>query len=313
VRPRAWRTLPPLLLAAAALAAWAVPGSAAVTARPATSAPSAAAPSAAKATSCDPTASLRPAGPPLVTPGSFMAKIRARGYLIAGVSQSSYHFGFLNPLDGKIEGFDIDMVHAIAKAIFGNPNKVVFKAITDDQRIPEVQSGGVDIVAETMTINCERLQQVDFSSVYFDAGQRVLVLKNSRATSLANLGGKKVCATAGSTSLANIKAAPTNPIPVAAANFTDCLVLLQQGDVAAISTDNSILDGLKAQDPWTKIVGPVFTSEPYGLAISQQHPDFVRFVNAVLQQLRTGGQWAASYAHWVGAPAPAPPPAHYKD
>ena len=88
---------------------------------------------------------------------------------------------------------------------------------------------------------------------------------------------------------------------------------LQQGDVAAISTDDNILRGLKAQDPWTKIIGRPFTSEPYGLAISQQHSDFVRFVNAVLQQLRADGQWAASYAHWVGAPVPAPPPARYKD
>ena len=95
-------------------------------------------------------------------------------------------------------------------------------------------------------------------------------------------------------------------------NFTDCLVLLQQGDVAAISTDNNILAGLKAQDPWTKIVGPVFTSEPYGLAISKMHPDFARFVNAVLQQMRTDGRWAADYRHWVGTPAPAPPPAKYK-
>ena len=53
---------------------------------------------------CDPTASsLRPSGPPQVTPGSFMATIRARGYLIAGVNQSTYHFGFLNPLSGQIE------------------------------------------------------------------------------------------------------------------------------------------------------------------------------------------------------------------
>jgi polar amino acid transport system substrate-binding protein len=242
-----------------------------------------------------------------------MAKIRARGYLIAGVSQSTYPFGFVNPLDGNTEGFDIDMVRAIAKAIFGNPNKIEFKAISDDQRIPEVQSGAVDIVAHTMTINCPRLKQVDFSTVYFDAGQQVLVLKNSPVKSLADLGGKKVCATAGSTSIGNVKAAPSHPIPVAVANFTDCLVLLQQGDVAAISTDDSILAGLKAQDPWTKIVGPVFTFEPYGLAISKQHADFVRFVNAVLEQMRTDGQWAASYAHWVGTPVPAPPPARYGD
>ena len=316
MRPRSWLIPLPSLLVAGALAIWAIPGSAAVSARPArhlpTSLTAQASPGATAATTCDPTASLRPAGPPNVTPGSFMAKIRARGYLIAGVDQSTYHFGYLNPLSGKIEGFDIDMVHAIAKAIFGNPNKVVFKAVSDDQRIPAVRSGAVDIVAHTMTINCARLQQVDFSTVYYDAGQRVLVEKNSPVKSIADLGGKKVCATSGSTSIANIKAAPSHPIPVAVPYWTDCLVKLQQGDVAAVSTDDSILAGLAAQDPWTKIVGPRFTNEPYGLAISQQHADFVRFVNAVLQQMRTNGQWAADYAHWVGTPVPAPPPAHYR-
>jgi polar amino acid transport system substrate-binding protein len=306
VRGRA--PLPALLIAAAAVTVWAVPGSAAVA--PAQRPPARVA--APVATSCDPTASLRPSGRPRVIPGSFMAKIRARGYLIAGVDQSTYHFGYLNPRNGKIEGFDIDMVHAVAAAIFGNPDKVQFKAISDAQRIPDVRSGAVDIVAHTMTINCERLQQVDFSTVYFDAGQRVLVEANSRARSLADLGGKRVCATAGSTSIANIRAAPSRPVPVPVPFWTDCLVLLQQGDVAAISTDDSILDGLAAQDPWTKIVGPRFTSEPYGLAISKQHPDFVRFVNAVLQRLRANGQWAASYAHWVGTPVPAPPPARYQ-
>jgi polar amino acid transport system substrate-binding protein len=315
VTPRRWLTLVPLLIVAVAMACWAVPGSAAVRS-PAMQSPAVhgQAPAAVRATPpCNPLASsLRPAGPPRVTPGSFMATIRHRGYLIAGVSQSTYPFGFVNPLNGKTEGFDIDMVHAIAQAIFGDPNKIEYKAISDKQRIPEIKSGGVDVVAHTMTINCARLQDVDFSTVYFTAGQQVLVLKNSRFKSLADLAGQKVCATPSSTSLDNIKAASPHPIPVAAATFTACLVLLQQGDVAAISTDNSILAGLATQDPWTKIVGPVFTSEPYGLAISKQHPEFVQFVNAVLQQMRANGQWAASYRHWVGTPVPAPPPARYK-
>jgi hypothetical protein len=57
---------------------------------------------------------------------------------------------------------------------------------------------------------------------------------------------------------------------------------------------------------------PRFSNEPHGLAIAKQHPDFVGFVNAVLQRMRTNGQWAVSYAHWVGTPVPAPPPAHYQ-
>jgi len=296
-----------LVLGAAAAAA--APGhpaalSAATTARTGSTARTA------SAASCNPKASsLSPSGPPQVTAGSFMAKIRARGFLIAGVDQSTYHFGFLNPLTGQIEGFDIDMIRAVAQAIFGNPDKVEYKAISDVQRIPDVVSGAVDIVAHTMTITCARLQQVDFSSVYFDAAQRVLVLKNSTAGNLAALRSQKVCATTGSDSLAKIAAA--GAVPVAVPYWTDCLVLLQQGDVAAISTDDSILDGLAAQDPWTKLIGPRLTDEPYGLAISKQHPDFVRFVNAVLQQLRTNGQWTASYAHWIGTPVPAPPPAQY--
>jgi len=263
-------------------------------------------------TSCDPTASLRPAGPPRVTPGSFMAKIRARGYLIAGVDPGTYHFGFFDPSRGQFEGFDIDMLHAIAKAIFGDATKIEFKSITDAQRISAVGSGSVDIVAHTMIITCARLRQADFSTVYFDTGQRVLVAKNSPAKSIADLGGQKVCATKGSISLANVAVAPSHPIPVAAPYWTDCLVLLQQGDVAAISTDAAILIGLTAQDPETKLVGPQFTNDPYGLAISKRHPDFVRFVNAVLAKMRANGQWAASYARWIGAPVPAPPKARYR-
>lgn len=277
-------------------------------------------PAAESAPTCDPTASLRPLGPPAVTPGSYMATIRARGYLIAGVDQNTYHFGYLNPFDDQIEGFDIDMLHAIAAAIFGNPDKIRFVAISDAERIPAIQSGKVDIVAHTMTITCARLQLVDFSTVYFDAAQRVLVLKNSGINSVPDLDARKVCATSGSTSLALIKSGldadsgePAYGVPVAVPYWTDCLVLLQQGNVAAISTDDSILAGLEAQDPYAEIMGPDLSNEPYGLAISKQHPDFVRFVNAVLAKMRADGQWAASYRRWIGTPVPAPPAAHYQD
>jgi polar amino acid transport system substrate-binding protein len=308
---RSWRRALPLVLATAALVLGVTAADAASARPPAIGAASTAhAVGEVSVASCNPKASsLRPSGPPQVTSGSSMAKIRARGFLIAGVDQSTYHFGFLNPLDGRIEGFDIDMIRAVAQAIFGDPGKVEYKAISDAQRIPDIISGSVDIVAHTMTITCTRLQQIDFSSVYFDAAQRVLVLKNSTAHSLADLSGQKVCATTGSDSLARIAAAKA--IPVAVPYWTDCLVLLQQGEVAAISTDDSILAGLAAQDPWTRLIGPRLTDEPYGLAISKQHPDFVAFVNAVLEQLRTNGQWSASYARWIGTPVPAPPAAQY--
>jgi Bacterial extracellular solute-binding proteins, family 3 len=64
--------------------------------------------------------------------------------------------------------------------------------------------------------------------------------------------------------------------------------------MAAISTDNSVLAGLAAQDPETKLVGPLFTVEQHGVAISKSAPDLVRFVNAVLEQMRTDGTWTST-------------------
>ena len=317
---RVWLRVLPLVLATAALALG-VTGADAAPARPPAigAASTGTAPGVGtvhavgqnSAASCKPEASsiAPPPGPPRVTAGSFMATIRARGYLIAGVSQSTYPFGYLNPYTGAREGFDIDMIRAVAQAIFGNPNQVRYKTISDDDRIRDIRNGSVDIVARTDTITCARLKQVEFSSVYYFAHQRVLGLKNSPARSLADFRGQKVCATKGSDSIAAIVAAKA--IVVQVTNWTDCLMLLQQGDVAAISTDDDILAGLAKQDPWTKLIGPFINDQPYGLAISKQHPDFVAFVNAVLEQLRTDGQWQASYAKWVGTPVLAPPQAHY--
>jgi polar amino acid transport system substrate-binding protein len=255
----------------------------------------------------DPTASLSPLTP-MPSPGampadSSMAAIQKRGYLIAGVDQGTYLMGYLNPKTNNLEGFDIDMVHDLAQAIFGDPSKVQFRAITSGQRIPALTNGAgapqVDVVVRTMTISCAREQQVAFSSVYYDAQQRVLVPKNSTAQSISDLGGQKVCATTGSDSIAHIAAVSTHPIPVAAQNWPDCLVMLEQGQVAAVSTDDTILAGMAAQDPNTKVIGPGFFDEPYGIAMRKNESDFVRFVNGVLQQVRTSS-WTTSYQRWLG-------------
>ena len=267
----------------------------------------------------DPTASLRPGAlpaPNALPAGSTMAKIRAAGKLVVGVDQNTYGFGFRDPSTGNVEGFDIDMAKQITKAIFGTDSKLQLRVLTSAQRKPALEERQVDIVIRTMTIACDRLEYADFSSVYYEARQRVLAKTAAKITGIDALGGKKVCATEGSTSLNRIAAAPSKPIPVQVPNWTDCLVMLQQNQVDAISTDDTILGGLAAQDPFTEVVGDPIASEPYGMAIPQGRTDFVRFVNAVLQKMRTDGTWTAIYndrlAGLLGA-APAPPAAKYRD
>jgi polar amino acid transport system substrate-binding protein len=252
------------------------------------------------------------------------ASIQSRGYLKAGVDQNSYLWGYLDPSTNELAGFDIDMVDQVAAAIFG-PNwskdhRVHYVIVPNADRITPVTSGEVDIVAETMTINCSREEKVDFSTEYYDASQGILVPNGSPITSLDGLAGKRVCAPAGSTSLDNLASKAPRAVLVSATNQTDCLVMLQQGQVQAISTDDTILQGLAAQDPNLHLVagvtGKTLSDEPYGMAISKAHPDFTRFVNGVLAQERSDGTWKAIWLHWLksvetGGP-PAPPVARYR-
>jgi polar amino acid transport system substrate-binding protein len=289
---------------------------------PAVSPSSAPTPSATATTAppaCNPLASFAPGGPN-PAPGaampakSYMDKIQKRGRLIAGVAADTLLLGSLNPVNGQIEGFDIDMLHAVSKAIFNDPNKIEFKVITTAQRIPVLTDGSVDIVARAMTITCARWNQIDFSTEYYGAGQKVLVAKGSPVTTMGELKGKKVCASNGSTSLAKLSTFP-GLIPVGSDTNAGCLVLFQQGKVDAITGDDTILAGLASQDPYAFVVkAPAFTSEPYGLGISKKNPEFVKFVNGVLAQMRTDGQWATAYNTWLKdalGPTPAPPAAVY--
>jgi polar amino acid transport system substrate-binding protein len=248
--------------------------------------------------------------------GSHMRTIQDRGRLVVGVSADTLLFGARNPISGQIEGFDIDMLKQVAKAIFGDENAIEYRVITYAQRLPSLENGDVDIVAHTMTINCVRWQRIAFSTQYFDAGQRVLVRSDSQAEEVEQLGGSSICAADGSTNIDNIRAVEASPPieTVGVTDLTDCLVLFQQGRVDAVTGDDTVMAGFAAQDPYAKVIGRNFTAEPYGLGISLEHPEFVRFVNGVLERMRADGTWTGIYDRWLGdvfEQIPSPPPAAY--
>jgi polar amino acid transport system substrate-binding protein len=267
--------------------------------------PTAASTSAAPVPECNPKASLRPNGalpaPGQMPGGSTMRTIQDRGRLIAGVDQNTFLFGFRNPSTNNLEGFDIDRVHEISQAIFGDPNKIQYKVVTSAQRIDALKNGEVDVVVRTFSATCARWQDINFSAIYYVAGQKVLVDKASTIANLADLGGKRVCAQRGSTSINKLSTANPKPIPVATDTWSDCLVMLQQGEVDAVSTDDTILAGMAAQDPNVKIVGPRITDEPYGIGIPKANEDMVRFVNSVLEKSIKDGAWQASFNRWLAS------------
>jgi polar amino acid transport system substrate-binding protein len=248
--------------------------------------------------------------PGAMPPRSFMATIERRSghHLIAGVNDGFLGFAYLNPSTGVIDGFEIGLIRQLAKAIFGDPNAYVLKALTVGQRNESVMDGKVDIVVDAETITCKNKEQVAFSTVYYDAHQRVLVPSNSSARGLQDLGRQRVCASAKSAPISVIQQYPSRPIAWGVPQAPDCLVSLEEGEVAAISTDDAILEGFRAQDPNTRIVGTSLAAVPYGMAISKAHPDFVRFVNGVLARVRTDGTWTSLYRKWLGQFSPRTPP-----
>jgi polar amino acid transport system substrate-binding protein len=257
------------------------------------------------------------------TDGPAVERIRQRGRLIVGVDQNSYLWGFRDPATGRLAGFDIDLVHAIARAILGDPDAVQFMTVPTDQRINAIKGGKVDMVVRTMTINCQRVhdprQPVAFSAPYFEAGQQILAPRTSAITGFdGSLSGKKVCTARGSTGEQTLDADAHGATPVLVDNQLDCLVRLQLGLVDAVFTDNALAAGQAAQDPSVHLVGDRVTSEPYGVAMNTGEPDLVREVNSVLEAYRAGGAgsaWMTSYGHWLAKELPdltGPPAPKYR-
>ncbi|CAG7652538.1 ABC transporter glutamine-binding protein GlnH [Paenibacillus solanacearum] len=239
-------------------------------------------------------------------PASTLAEIKKRGKLVAGVKFDTKLFGLKDPASGKVEGFDIDMAKAIAKKALGDETKVELKEVTSKTRIPMLQNGEIDIIIATMTINEERKQQVDFTDVYFKAGQSLLVKKGSPIQSIADLKkGMKVLAVKGSTSAVNVRAKAPEVTVLEFENYQDAFSALKAGQGDTLTTDNAILYGMVKQDPNYQVVGGTFTDEPYGMAIRKGDKEFVDFVNGALADMKKSGEYDKLYETWIGEkPAP---------
>ncbi|MGY1500864.1 glutamate ABC transporter substrate-binding protein [Streptomyces sp. QTS52] len=265
--------------------------------------------------------------------GKTIAAIKARKdpRLIVGVDQNSYRWGYRDPNGGKsaeLEGFDIDLVHRIAKDILGDENAVQFKAIPTNQRIPAIKAGRVDMIVRTMTITCKRLEDVAFSAPYFLTGQQVLAPKKSSIKGYdKTLAGKRICSAEGSTALEQLKTdraakktgVATSDIGTVVPSQLDCLVRLQLGQVDAVVTDGALAASQAAQDPTVELKGDTFTTDYYGVAVKKGANDLAARVNLILKQYIADGGWQASYDKWLSptlgstSESAKPPLPHYKN
>ncbi|MFK9094320.1 transporter substrate-binding domain-containing protein [Bacillus salipaludis] len=229
-----------------------------------------------------------------------LEQIKADGKIVIGVKYDTRLFGLKNPSSGEVEGFDIDISKELAKDILGDEKKVEFKEVTSKTRIPMLNNGDIDAIVATMTISEERKKEVDFSDVYFDAGQSLLVKKGSAIKGLEDLKkGTKVLAVKGSTSAINIREKAPETTVLEFENYTEAFTALKSGQGDALTTDDSILYGMVDQDSNYQLVGGTFTEEPYGIAVKKGNKELVDAINSALKKMKDNGKYDEIHKKWI--------------
>jgi glutamate transport system substrate-binding protein len=240
--------------------------------------------------------------------GTTMARLNEAGAITVGTKFDQPLFGQVDA-SGDPQGFDVEIAKLIVAKLGIPESGITWTETVSANREPFIESGQVDMVVATYTINDKRKEAISFAGPYYNAGQDILVLAGNPdgIEGPDDLAGKPVCTVAGSTSEANIKEYTDQVTSLG--GYAECLPLLSSGAVVAVTTDNVILAGLAANSAGEfEVVGNPFTEEPYGIGVKLEDTDFRMFINDVLEEAYADGSWAAAWEKTAGAELPLPEP-----
>lgn len=216
-----------------------------------------------------------------------------------GIKNDTRLFGYYNIAKQEVEGFDIDIAKALTKEIAGPKAQADFIEVTSKTRIPLLKNGNIDAIIATMTISDERKKQVDFTDVYFAAGQSLLGPEDSPLQSVKDLGPEHtVLAVKGSSSAESIRKFAPQAKVLELENYAEAFTALQSGQGDVMTTDNAILLGISDQNPGYRLIGEPFTKEPYGIAIDKSQKDFRDEVNRALVKIKADGTYDQIFHKW---------------
>lgn len=244
---------------------------------------------------------------------SKLDSVLARGKVIVGTGSTNAPWHFQGA-DGKLQGFDIDIGHMIAKGLFNDPEKVEYVVQSSDARIPNLLTDKVDISCQFITVTASRAQQVAFTLPYYREGVGLLLPANSKYKEIDDMkaagGGLTVAV------LQNVYAEELvhQALPQAKVDQYDSVDLMYQavnsGRADAAATDQSSVKYLMVQNPG-RYRSPAYAWSPqtYACAVKRGDQDWLNFVNTTLHEAMTGVEfptYAASFKKWFGVDLPSP-------
>ena len=255
----------------------------------------------------------------LATSGAFaqandtLAKVKASGVIAMGVRDSSGALSYTLG-DGKYTGFHVEVCNRIIanveKAV-GRKVEVRYQSVTSQNRIPLVQNGTVDIECGSTTNNATRQKDVSFLPTTFVEEVRIAVKANSNITNIAQLNGKNVATTTGTTSVQtlrkNERATGFDFKEVFGKDHSDSFLLLESGRADAFVMDGAILAGNIATSKTPadfKIVGEVLNVEPIAIMVRKDDPAFKKIGDDTVKEMMKSGDMAKLWDKWFMQPIP---------
>ena len=241
-------------------------------------------------------------------------KIKASGSMSVAYRESSIPFSYLGA-DTQPVGFSWEIcgkiVEQVKKATGRADLKVTTQAVTSQNRIPLLQNGTIDIECGSTTNNSERAKQVSFAVNYFYTGTRLIVKAGSPINKYADLKGKKVVSTTGTTNFQLLKKLNADQNLgfelIGAKDHAESLLLVQQGRADAFGMDDILLYGLRASavnPAELAVVAEPLQVEPYAIMLRRDDPAFKKLVDDTLAGLMKSGEFQTLYKKWFESAIP---------
>ena len=242
-----------------------------------------------------------------------LEKIKRTGVLTAGTRGTNIPFAFIDEKNEWI-GFSIDLLEALRARLekkLGKPIKLEKKELTPTTRFSLVVNRTIDVECSSTTYTRGRDEAVDFSINFFFTGAQLLVKRGSGIKSLADVAGKRVGATHGSTGETALRASQPKADVVTFPDQPAGFLALEQGRIVAYVNDGILLAGLaaKARNPKDyEVVGDFFSKDPYACMVPENDSKWRDFVNHTFMELIDSGKYFELYDKWFGASGVVPYP-----
>jgi glutamate transport system substrate-binding protein len=228
-------------------------------------------------------------------------KAKDRGKLVIGVKDTQPGLSFKDNTSGKYSGFDVEIARMIAADLGFDDKKIEYRPVQSANRETSIASGDIDFYVGSYSITTKRKETVSFAGPYYITGQSLLVRKDSTATGVQDMNGKKVCSVNGSTSIEKIKKDYPQVQDSFFATYDVCVENLVSKAVDAVTTDETILAGYAAKDKDNlKVIGKPFSEEKYGVGLNKDDKALRDKINDSLEAHNKNGDWKKAYDSTLG-------------